>query len=356
MSSNPSRRRILTAGAGAALGAAAAAVLASPALAQTPGRFTSSAGPEETRTLDELYRAALAEGGKLVVYAGGDIATQQDGTRPAFRSPLPGDRPDAGRGLQQVPRRPRRQPVRDRHPRPRRRAAADAAGLHPLEAPGRLLPYKPAGFSKLHPEFRDPDGAWVAVAVVAFSFMYDVAAAGADAPRRRWTWSTRGGRAPSPPPTRTTTTPCSTSSPCTQQAYGWDWVAEVRRAGAAVRPRQPHSGRRGPRQAEDDRRRTAARLARRARHDAPVRGRRRASVHGLGPARRDPQAGRQTRRRQALPELAAVHRASSRRRSTAGRYARTSPPPAGLKPIWEYPNANLDGFPRFMEDRAEVER
>jgi ABC-type Fe3+ transport system substrate-binding protein len=31
-------------------------------------------------------------------------------------------------------------------------------------------------------------------------------------------------------------------------------------------------------------------------------------------------------------------------------------PPAGLKPIWKYPNAHLDGFPRFMADRAEVER
>lgn len=31
-------------------------------------------------------------------------------------------------------------------------------------------------------------------------------------------------------------------------------------------------------------------------------------------------------------------------------------PPAGLKPVWEYPNAHVDGFPEFMADRAEVER
>jgi ABC-type Fe3+ transport system substrate-binding protein len=31
-------------------------------------------------------------------------------------------------------------------------------------------------------------------------------------------------------------------------------------------------------------------------------------------------------------------------------------PPTGLKRIWEYPNGNLDGFPRFMADRAAVER
>ena len=31
-------------------------------------------------------------------------------------------------------------------------------------------------------------------------------------------------------------------------------------------------------------------------------------------------------------------------------------PPAGLKQIWEYPNAHLAGFPRFMADRAAAER
>ncbi|MFH9964875.1 response regulator transcription factor [Streptomyces mirabilis] len=64
MSSFLSRRRVLATGAGAAaLGATA----------------------EETRTLDELYRAALADGGKLVIYAGGGTPTQQDGTKAALR-------------------------------------------------------------------------------------------------------------------------------------------------------------------------------------------------------------------------------------------------------------------------------
>ena len=31
-------------------------------------------------------------------------------------------------------------------------------------------------------------------------------------------------------------------------------------------------------------------------------------------------------------------------------------PSGGLKPIWQYPNANLDGFPTFMANRAKVER
>ena len=31
-------------------------------------------------------------------------------------------------------------------------------------------------------------------------------------------------------------------------------------------------------------------------------------------------------------------------------------PAGGLKPIWQYPNANVDGFVAFMADRAEAER
>ena len=56
-----------------------------PGRGRPAGTAARPAGAEETRTLDELYQAALAEGGKLVVYAGGDTPTQQDGTKAAFR-------------------------------------------------------------------------------------------------------------------------------------------------------------------------------------------------------------------------------------------------------------------------------
>ena len=42
--------------------------------------------------------------------------------------------------------------------------------------------------------------------------------------------------------------------------------------------------------------------------------------------------------------------------STCGPSAPTSHPTPGYRPIWEYPNANLDGFDTFMADRALVER
>lgn len=93
MGSNFSRRRILTTGAGAALGGlvatgAAQTASAAPAV-RTTDRSGLSAGAEETRSLDEMYRDAVAEGGKLVIYAGGDTPTQQNDTAAAFRSRFP---------------------------------------------------------------------------------------------------------------------------------------------------------------------------------------------------------------------------------------------------------------------------
>lgn len=88
MSILPSRRRILATGAGAALGAGvfgASTASASASASASP----DAAGPEETRSLDELYQAALAEGGKLVVYAGGDVSTQADGLRTGFKNRFP---------------------------------------------------------------------------------------------------------------------------------------------------------------------------------------------------------------------------------------------------------------------------
>ena len=94
-----SRRQALSAG--AALGAGA---LGSGLLLPGSAEAASSAGasghggaggygggsvPEETRSLAELYAAAKAESGKLVVYAGGDVASQQAGVVAAFQQQFP---------------------------------------------------------------------------------------------------------------------------------------------------------------------------------------------------------------------------------------------------------------------------
>jgi hypothetical protein len=67
MTNSMSRRDALAAGAAATIGAC---VFASTSEAQTSSSSRSQVG-EETKSLDTLYQDALAEGGDLIVYAGG---------------------------------------------------------------------------------------------------------------------------------------------------------------------------------------------------------------------------------------------------------------------------------------------
>lgn len=61
------------------------------ALALLGTRAVVNAATEvETRTLDEIYQAALAEGGVVTLWHGGDETTQQDGVKAAFESRFPG--------------------------------------------------------------------------------------------------------------------------------------------------------------------------------------------------------------------------------------------------------------------------
>ncbi|WP_037889330.1 ABC transporter substrate-binding protein [Streptomyces viridochromogenes] len=355
MSNDLSRRRILTAGAGAALGAAAASTLAAPALAQTPGATTPGAGREETRSLDELYRSAITEGGKLVVYAGGDIDSQAGGIRAGFRSRFPEI------DLTIVMDYSKFHDVRVDNQFATGTLVPDVVQLQTLhdftrwKRQGRLLHYKPAGFSRLHPQFRDPHGAWTAVQVVAFSFLYDPAAAGAHAPRtpldlvdQRW----KGAIASSYPHDDDAVLYLFALY---QQTYGWDWIEKF----AAQQPRFAR-GSYTPSEAVTGKQKTigvgtsanllaASDAARRTviadGHPFMAWGQRAAILK---------QAARPAAAKLYLNWLLSTE---VQQRSFNGWSVRTDvTPEGGPKPIWKYPNAHLDGFPQFMEDRARVER
>src|SRR5690242_16423665 len=69
--------------------------IAAPLVAAGGRAFADSAplspAPQpETRDLNELHRAALAEGGKLVVYSGGDIPNASAALEKAFTDRFPG--------------------------------------------------------------------------------------------------------------------------------------------------------------------------------------------------------------------------------------------------------------------------
>lgn len=351
MSSFLSRRRILATGAGAALGLGAAAA---PATA-SPSAPRHASGPEETRTLDELHQAALAEGGKLVLYAGGDTPTQLNAVKAGFTRRFPGI------DMTLIVDYSKYHGTRVDNQLATGSLVPDLVQLQTLhdfarwKEQGRLLPYKPAGFSKLHHRFRDPQGAWVAGAVIGFSFMYDPAAVGSDAPRTpldlvdpKW----KGKIASSYPHDDDAVLYLYKLY---AERYGWDWVARL-----AAQDVRFGRGTNFP-------------------EDAVSGGQAAIGVGGSGslaasasePVRWAVADGhpfvawgqRLAVLRQARNPTAAklyLNWVLSAERQQAARFGwsvRTDVTPAGgLKPIWKYPNAHLDGFPRFMADRAEVER
>ncbi|MET8978262.1 extracellular solute-binding protein [Streptomyces sp. NPDC004539] len=340
----PSRRRILATSAGAAL--------AVGAMSRTASAATPSAS-EETRGLDELYRAAKAEGGKLVIYAGGDTPSQQDATKAAFTQAFPDI------DLTIVVDYSKYHDVRIDNQLATDTLVPDVVQLQTLQdftrwkAQGHLLPYRPAGFSKLYDAFRDPQGAWTALSVISFGFMYGTDAVGSHAPRTpldlldpRWK-----GRIASSYPHDDDAVLYLYS--LYVRKYGWEWAARFAAQDVAFARGSNSPG---------DALRSGAKAIGVGGAGAPL---------GTGPVRWVlPDAapfmawGQRAAilRKAAHPTAAKLYlnwSLSTARQQQAfnGWSVRTDvTPPTGLKPVWRYPQANLDGFPRFMADRAEIER
>ncbi len=349
-----SRRRVL--GTGALLGANALGMsLGTPAEAAAPAARPGAAGREETKSLDQLYAEALREGGELIVYAGGDTATQQDGTKRAFLSRFPGIK------LTMVVDYSKFHDVRIDNQLATGTLVPDVVQLQTLQdftrwkRAGVLRPYKPAGFSALYPAFRDPDGAWLAITVIAFSYMYDVAAAGGAAPAApadlvdpRW----KGAIASSYPHDDDAVLYLYRLY---AQTYGWGWVSRL-----AAQDVQFARGSHSPAAAVSAGQKVIG-IGGSGTLTAPPT----AAVRWVAPAGHPFMAWGQ----RAAILAGAKHLAAAKlylnwqlskdvqQASYNGWSVRTDVTPAGgLKPVWQYRNANLDGFPRFMADRAEVER
>ncbi|MFJ6570706.1 ABC transporter substrate-binding protein [Streptomyces sp. NPDC091292] len=355
MTSYLSRRRALTTAAGAALGVTALGATSPGAAAAPAARPARGAAGEETRTLDELYQAALAEGGKLVLYAGGDTPNQQDATKAAFLARFPDI------DLRLIVDYSKFHDVRVDNQIATGTLVPDVVQLQTLQdftrwkQLNRLLCYKPAGFSSVYGGFKDPDGAWVATGVIAFSFLYGVAAAGAGAPGTPADLVDPGwkGRIASSYPHDDDAVLYLFS--LYADTYGWDWIARL-----AAQEIQFARGTHTPGVAVNG-------------------GQKAIGIGAAGTLTAPPTAptkwvvapghpfmawGQRAAILQAAknPTAAKLYlnwQLTTARQQTAfnGWAVRTDvTPPAGLRPIWDYPEAHVDGFPRFMADRAAVER
>ena len=143
---------------------AAAVVLSSPALALTP---------IETQPLEDLHKAALAEGGDLLVYGGGDLPNGAAGIEQAFNKRFPGMK------LRVLVDRSKYQGVRIDNQLALGKLQPDAVHILAIHAFDRwkaarhLLPYKPLGWEHVYPDFKDPDGAYTAIGIFAFATVFN---------------------------------------------------------------------------------------------------------------------------------------------------------------------------------------
>lgn len=151
--------------------AALAPILVSTATAAAAGKVAGSA-PEleaETRSLEELHKAALAEGGKLVVYGGGDIPNGAASMEQAFAKRFP------GMTARILVDRSKYQGVRIDNQLDLDALQCDVVHILAWQyydrwkASGELMAYKPLGWDAVYPDFKDPDGMITSVAIYAFS-------------------------------------------------------------------------------------------------------------------------------------------------------------------------------------------
>lgn len=307
---------------------------------------------------DQEPEAALPRGegggGTLTVYAGGDTASQQDGNKAAFEKAFPGIT------LNIVVDYSKFHDARIDSQLATGTLVPDVVQLQTLQdfprwkKEGVLLPYKPAGFSRVHPRFKDPDGAWTGIFVDAFSTIYNAESVGSNPPRTardlldpRWK-----GKIVS-------TFPNDDDAvlylyKLLVDKYGWDWLRRfVAQDVAWVRGTQEPADR-----VEAG---TAAIALGTDGMLTPADG---VKTRFVVPERDPFMAWAQRAailkdaRHPAAAKLYLNWWLSKQTQSDFYMWSvRTDVSPhAGHRPIWDYPNAHVDGFEHFMSDRTLVER
>ncbi|KAH7360493.1 hypothetical protein BKA65DRAFT_603962 [Rhexocercosporidium sp. MPI-PUGE-AT-0058] len=148
---------------------AVAASLTSLVTAFDPQLGFNSFVEVETRTIDELYQAALKEGGTVTVWHGGDEKTRQDGLKAAFEARFPGMTLNVTVDLSKYHDVNLDQQIATNS------VYVDSIILQTLhdyprwKSQGALLPYKPLGFNSVYPDFKDVDAYYMGLFIIGWS-------------------------------------------------------------------------------------------------------------------------------------------------------------------------------------------
>jgi len=159
----------------ALLSAAAAVALAavSPVGAQTAAAMSAVERDGAGQTLQDLYQAALKEGGTLTVYAGGDEVTQGFGIKAGFEKQFPGMKINIVVDLSKY------HDARIEEELLRKDLKVDVAHLQTLHdfddwaARGLLLQYKPIGWDQVPAAYKDPQGRFSGLFMLTFANTYN---------------------------------------------------------------------------------------------------------------------------------------------------------------------------------------
>jgi ABC-type Fe3+ transport system substrate-binding protein len=158
-----------------ALAASFAATASLPARAQAAPASSAAVVERDGagQTLQNLYQAALKEGGTLTVYAGGDEVTQGFGIKARFERQFPGMRLNIVVDLSKY------HDSRIEEELLRQDLKVDVAHLQTLHdfddwaARGLLLPYKPMGWDQIPPAYKDPQARFTGLFLLTFANSYN---------------------------------------------------------------------------------------------------------------------------------------------------------------------------------------
>ncbi|KAF1844457.1 periplasmic binding protein-like II [Cucurbitaria berberidis CBS 394.84] len=150
------------------------ACLVTSAVASSPVTSNVSKVHEETRSLDEIHKAALAEGGVVTLWHGGDEANQQSSLKTAFEARFPGMTLNVTVDLSKYHDGNLDQQIADGN------VQVDSIILQTLhdyprwKEQGVLLNYAPANFGKVHGSFKDADAAYMGLLIFAWGLIANV--------------------------------------------------------------------------------------------------------------------------------------------------------------------------------------
>jgi len=140
----------------------------------------------DSRSLDEIHKAALAEGGKLIMYAAGDTPGSQDARKARFEKRFP------GMTLEVVDDFSKYHSARIDNQLATNSLIPDLVQLQTLQdfprwkAQGALLPYKGVGWKNLYPQIKDTEGAYYGIYFLTLGTVVNtnLIKASADFPRK----------------------------------------------------------------------------------------------------------------------------------------------------------------------------